>query len=273
MTPLLEFQNVSFGYDDGRAILEATSFELAPDACTALIGPNGIGKTTLLRLASGVLQPHSGRILLHGRPLAGLAVKQAAKTIAIVPQQLEIPFQYTVQQVVEQGRTPHLGFLRGPTRQDRIAVDRALDLAGVTGLRHRIFNQLSGGERQRVKIALGLAQQPSLLLLDEPTQNLDIGRQVELLDLLHQLRGQGIAILAAIHDLHLVDGNFSTVFLLSPQAPLRSGPPREILSPSLLEQAFQCPPQRHPLLLERAALYPAAEPAQHVKTSPETRPS
>ena len=252
--PLLQFKDVCFSYD-GRLILDKASFELPPDACTALIGPNGIGKTTLLRLASGVLRPHSGSILLRGEPLESLAVKQAAKLIAVVPQQLEIPFQYTVQQVVEQGRTPYLGLLRGPMRADRIAVDRAMDRANVTSLSHRIFNELSGGERQRVKIALGLAQEPVLLLLDEPTQNLDIGRQVELLDLLHHLRSEGIAILASIHDLHHVEGNFSTVLLLSPNAPLRSGSVHDMLHPRLLEEAFACPPERHPLLLERAALY------------------
>jgi iron complex transport system ATP-binding protein len=152
---------------------------------------------------------------------------------------------------VEQGRTPYLGFLRGPMKEDRMAVDRALDLADVTGLQQRIFNELSGGERQRVKIALGLAQQPKLLLLDEPTQHLDIGRQVELIDLLHFLHAEGITIFASIHDLQLVEGNFSSVLLISPDAPLMSGTPEEILKPSILEKAFNCPPRRHPLLLER----------------------
>jgi ABC-type cobalamin/Fe3+-siderophores transport system ATPase subunit len=136
---------------------------------------------------------------------------------------------------------------------DRMAVDRALELADVAALQHRIFNELSGGERQRVKIALGLAQQPKLLLLDEPTQNLDIGRQVELIDLLHFLRSEGITIIfASIHDLQLVEGNFSTVVLLSPQMPLMNGTPEKMLKPAFLEKAFDCPPRRHPLLLERA---------------------
>jgi iron complex transport system ATP-binding protein len=174
-----------------------------------------------------------------------------ARTVALVPQQLDVPFQFTVREVVEQGRTPYLGFLRGPMSEDRVAVDRALDLADVTGLQHRIFNELSGGERQRVKIALGLAQEPKLLLLDEPTQNLDIGRQVELIDLLHFLRAEGITIFASIHDLQLLEGNFSSVLLLSPEMPLRNGTPEEILQPSILEKAFNCPPRRHPLLLEQ----------------------
>ncbi len=251
--PLLAFQNVSFGYGE-RLLFDGTSFELVQDAFAALIGPNGAGKTTLLRLASGVLKPRSGAVLLRGQPLAALGIKAAARVIAVVPQQLEVPFQYTVEQVVEQGRTPYLSLLRGPSRADRMSVDRALDRTGLAGFRHRIFNELSGGERQRVKIALGLVQEPALLLLDEPAQNLDIGRQAELLDLLAGLRAEGIAILASMHDLHLID-DFARVLLLSPGKPLQSGSPYEMLHPSLLAEAFACVPERHPLLRERAALY------------------
>jgi iron complex transport system ATP-binding protein len=250
MNPLLRFFDVSFDYG-GRAVIQSASFALDEGSCTALIGPNGIGKTTILRLAAGVLRCRSGNVLLDNEPLNELAIRTVARKVAFVPQQLDLPFQFTVRQVVEQGRTPYLGLLRGLLREDRIAVDRALELAGVSVLQHRIFNELSGGERQRVKIALGLAQQPKLLLLDEPTQNLDIGRQMELIDLLHFLREEGITIFASIHDLQLVRGNFSTVLLLSPDGPLMSGTPEDVLKPSILEKAFNCPPRRHPLLLER----------------------
>jgi iron complex transport system ATP-binding protein len=254
MTSLLRLSGVDFAYE-GHAVLRQATFDLDPGSCTALIGTNGVGKTTLLRIAAGVLRPASGSVTLRGRPMETITLKEVARTVALVPQQLELPFAFTVQQVVEQGRTPYIGMLRGPGRSDRMAVDRALDLADASSLRHRIFNELSGGERQRVKIALGLAQEPRLLLLDEPTQNLDIGRQVELIDLLHFLRAEGITILASMHDLHLVDKNFSTVLLLSPGQPLMSGTPEQILRPSVLERAFRCPPDRHPLLIERAELY------------------
>jgi ABC-type cobalamin/Fe3+-siderophores transport system ATPase subunit len=254
MSSLLRVERVDFDFQGHRVLRQAT-FDLEEGSCSAMIGTNGSGKTTLLRVAAGVLRPASGSVHLRGRPMAALPLKEIARTIALVPQQLELPFDFTVQQVVEQGRTPYIGMLRGRGRVDRIAVDRALDLADVSSLRHRIFNELSGGERQRVKIALGLAQQPRLLLLDEPTQNLDIGRQVELIDLLHFLRDEGITILASMHDLHLVDKNFSTVLLLSPGQPLASGSPEQMLKPSILEHAFQCPPDRHPLLIERAELY------------------
>jgi iron complex transport system ATP-binding protein len=254
MTFLLRLNGVHFDYQ-GNSVLRQATFDLEEGSCSALIGTNGVGKTTLLRIAAGVLRPASGRVVLRGRPMETIPLKEIARTIALVPQQLELPFEFTVQQVVEQGRTPYIGMLRGPGRSDRIAVDRALDLADVSSLRHRIFNELSGGERQRVKIALGLAQQPRLLLLDEPTQNLDIGRQVELIDLLHFLQAEGITILASMHDLHLVDKNFSSVLLLSPGEPLVSGSPEQMLKPSILEHAFQCPPDRHPLLIGRAELY------------------
>jgi iron complex transport system ATP-binding protein len=254
MSCLLRLSGVHFDYQ-GNSVLRQATFDLEEGSCSALIGTNGVGKTTLLRIAGGVLRPASGEVILRGRPMMTIPLKEIARTIALVPQQLELPFEFTVQQVVEQGRTPYIGMLRGPDRSDRLAVERALDLADVSNLRHRIFNELSGGERQRVKIALGLAQEPRLLLLDEPTQNLDIGRQVELIDLLHFLRDEGITILASIHDLHLVDKNFSTVLLLSPGQPLVSGSPEQMLKPSVLERAFQCPPDRHPLLIERAELY------------------
>ncbi len=246
MTPLLDFSRVGFRFGT-RNILSDASFSLEQGSATALIGPNGVGKTTLLRLASGGLRPTSGTIRLDGQPLDRISVRQAARTVAIVPQQFEVPFDYTVEQVVQQGRTPFHSFFRGLTSSDLHVVHRALDLTRTLELRHRIFNELSGGERQRVKIALGLAQEPRLLLLDEPTQNLDIGRQVDLLDLLHDLQNAGLTILASIHDLHLIRSSFSSVILLQPSAPLLCGAPSGILTPPLLEAAFDCPPNRHPL--------------------------
>jgi iron complex transport system ATP-binding protein len=248
--PLLELREVSFRYG-GNYVLRSANLAIQTGSCDALIGPNGVGKTTLLRLAAGGLTPSSGEIFLDGQPLAAMSRRERARMVALVPQLLEISFDYTVEQIVEQGRAPYLGLLRGPLREDRIAVDRALDLADVASLRNRIFNELSGGERQRVKIALGLAQEPKLLLLDEPTQNLDIGRQVELIDLLQQLREEGITILASMHDLHLVHDNFARVHLLDPERKLTTGTPDEVLTPDHLTRAFHCPPGRHPLLVSR----------------------
>jgi ABC-type cobalamin/Fe3+-siderophores transport system ATPase subunit len=251
MNPLLELRGISFSYAK-RRILDQIDLTLDARTCTALVGPNGVGKTTLLRIISGALSAVSGEVLLGGRSLHAMAARQRAQQIALVPQQFDIPFDFSVQQIVEQGRTPYMGLLHGLMREDRLAVDRALDLANVSGLRHRIFNELSGGERQCVKIALALAQQPKLLLLDEPTQHLDIGRQVELIDLLQFLCTQGITMLVSIHDLHLVPGNFSSVLLLAPDRSLTVGTSEDVLTPQRLTDAFRCAPGRHPLMMEEA---------------------
>lgn len=240
MRSLLSFERVSFCYGD-RQVIAGVEFGIESGACTALIGPNGGGKTTLLRLAAGLLRPSKGRVLFEGAELHARSRRDVAQQIALVPQNLEIPFSFTARQIVEQGRTPYLGLFGGPSARDRRAIERAIDLTGIGPLRHRIFNELSGGERQRVKIALGLAQEPRLLLLDEPTQNLDFGRQMDLMSLIRQLRAQGVKVFAAVHDLALISGTFSSVVLLSPHEPLRIGSPEQVLQPGILERAFQCP--------------------------------
>lgn len=250
MTPLLEFVDTSFSYG-GRPILEEISAMVSHGECVALVGPNGIGKTTLLRLAAGTLSPAKGEVRLLGKSLAALKQQAIARSIAFVPQNVDVPFAFTVEQFIEQGRTPFLRMFGGLQAADRKAIEEAMDLTDTRSLRRRIFNQLSGGERQRVKIALGLAQQPRLLLLDEPTQHLDIGRQLEMADLIRSLSARGIAILASMHDLTLIEGIFSSVWLLSPGEGLRKGAPEEILLPEYLERAFRFPPHHHLALGER----------------------
>lgn len=251
MTTPLRFDHVSFSFGQQR-VLDDVSFHLEQSCCAALIGPNGAGKTTLLRLAAGLLPCSTGHVSLGGQTVNGLGRRWLARQVALVPQHVEIPFDFTVEQIVEQGRTPYLRLFGGLTRKDRRAVERAMHFTDVTTLASRPFNELSGGERQRVKIALGLAQGAQLLLLDEPTQNLDIGRQVELLDLLASLRGEGITIMAAMHDLQLIRGTFSSVLLVTPEGRLISGHPQDILQATILERAFDCPPQRHPALVRQA---------------------
>ena len=253
MTPLLCFENVGFRYF-GRKVLENISFTLDRGTCNALIGANGAGKTTVLRLGSGALTATSGTVFLEGKKIDGISHRNRSRLVALVPQELDVPFDFTVEQIVAQGRTPYLGLLRGLLREDRAAIERALEWTDTAELRLRIFNELSGGERQRVKIALGLAQEAQLLLLDEPTQNLDIGRQVELMDLLHRLRNEDLTILASIHDLHLVQGNFSEVHLLGPEGSFTRGSPETILTTENLTKAFNYIPGRRPLPIHQSNL-------------------
>lgn len=239
MNPLLTFLSVSFGFA-GRAIFSGLDASIHRGDCTALIGPNGVGKTTFLRLAAGVLRAASGQVELRGQRLDSLGRREIARSIALVPQQVEMPFPFTVEKFVEQGRTPYLKMFGGFSAADRDAVERALELTDTTALRSRVFNELSGGEKQRVKIALGLAQEPLLLLLDEPTQHLDIGRQLETIELIRRLHREKITILAAMHDLALIEGAFGSVWVLSSDEGLRQGAPREMLDPELLGRVFDC---------------------------------
>ena len=248
MNNALQFERVSFAFDKS-SLFEGASFSLAEGSSAALIGPNGAGKTTLLRLAAGLLRPSSGTISVFGQEVVSLDPRSKARSVALVPQQVSIPFDFTVRQIVEQGRTPYLRLFAGLDGADRVAVERALRLADVKSLGDRVFNDLSGGEQQRVKIALGLAQQTRLLLLDEPAQNLDIGRQAELLDLITELRCEGITVFAAMHHLQLIEETFSSVVLLTAENETLQGSPEEILQPEILERAFNCPPRAHPALV------------------------
>jgi iron complex transport system ATP-binding protein len=238
---ILEFQDVSFSRGS-RLLLNQMSFGIEKQEMVALLGPNGVGKTTLLKIATRLLQPSSGNVLMQGRPLAQWSRRELPRAVALVPQELEIPFNFSVEEIVAQGRVPHLPLFATSTALDRQAVENAMESVDIVGLRRRVYSSLSGGERQRVKIAIGLAQQPQLMLLDEPTQHLDIGRQIELIALLRKLNASGITIVAAVHDLNLVADNFTSIIMLTPEPSWIAGSVPEVLRPELLGRAF-CVPQ------------------------------
>jgi iron complex transport system ATP-binding protein len=244
MSALLEFCNVSFSWKQ-HDVLRDASFSMEHGEAVALLGPNGAGKTTLLRLAAGLLQPGAGQVLFHQKPISELHQRQRARSIALVPQRLHVPFAFTVQQIVEQARTPHVGLLGKLAPADHEAVERALELTFTAQFRHRPMQELSGGEQQRVKIALGLAQGSEILLLDEPAQSLDAGWQRNLLATISNLRQERITILAAVHELHLVAEFFPRSLLLDREQPLQDGPTGAILSSDALQRAFYGPSQQY----------------------------
>lgn len=235
--PILEFRSVSFAHGE-RSIFENLSFSVQAGETVALLGPNGVGKTTLLKLACALLGPRSGEALVQGRPLRQWPRRQLSCTVALVPQELEVPFAFRVEEIVAQGRVPHLGWTGGLGPRDLEAVEAAMQEVDLLPLRHRVLGELSGGEAQRVKIAIALAQQPSLMLLDEPTQHLDLGRQIEVMALLRRLAERGITIVAAMHDLALVREHCSSAILLVPEAPAVIGPAADVLRADLLQRAY-----------------------------------
>jgi len=232
---------VRFGYNS-QPVLTDVSLDIAAGERLAVLGPNGAGKTTLLKLLSGTRFPSKGSIFLDGRPLRAVPRAELARKIAVVPQDLTVPFAFTAQEIVELGRTPHLGLLRGFQPHDRRAVEHAMHLTDITHLGGRVIHELSGGERQRVIIAMALAQEPEILLLDEPTHLLDITRQAEILDLLTELNcSRGLTIVAAIHDLNLAGRYFNRLLILHRGKVLAEGTAEAVLRAEFVEEAYGGP--------------------------------
>jgi iron complex transport system ATP-binding protein len=234
----IQLHELSFSYND-RPVLEGLSLAVAAGERLAILGANGAGKTTLLKLIGGTLHPARGSVSTAGTPLESLSRRDVARRIATVPQVFTVPFAFSVREIVEFGRTPHLRALSGFSTRDRIAVERALDLTGTRDFSTRIFNELSGGERQRVVIAMALAQEPEILLLDEPTQQLDLARQAEILDLISDLnQSKGLTVVAAIHDLNLAARYFERLAFLHNASVTVQGTPTQVLSVELLQKVY-----------------------------------
>ena len=236
--PAFELAGVEFAY--GRApVLRGLSLSVAAGECAGLLGPNGSGKSTILRLLSGALQPQAGQVLIGGRPRGASDQRALARRIALVPQGLEVTFDFQVQELVLLGRSPYIHWLRGDTAADRRIAERALAAVGAAALAGRSFRELSGGERQRVVLAMALAQEPEILLLDEPTHNLDIASQTALFDLVQGLnRERGLTVFSAIHSVNLAALYCERLILLREGEVLVDGPPAAVVTEAHLHRAY-----------------------------------
>jgi iron complex transport system ATP-binding protein len=240
ISPALAFDAVSFGYGRHQVVRDAT-LQLATGEMVGLLGPNGAGKSTLLRLGAGALRPQVGAVRLDGVDIQRLSRREVARRLAVAPQEFSVQFAYTVRQIVELGRTPYREMFSLSRRQDALAIEDALAAADVAHLADRVFNDLSGGERQRVLIALTLAQEAPILLLDEPTAHLDIRYQIEVLELLRRLNGERrLTVLAALHDLNLAARYFPRLILFR-ETIVADGPPAQVLDADLLSEVYETP--------------------------------
>ena len=217
------------------------SLRIVPGRLLAVLGPNGSGKSTLLRLLSGALKPEAGRVRLGPVEMAHLPDRDRARRIAVVPQSEPSPFPITVEELVTMGRYPHMGKWQSPGALDRAAVRRALVRCSVEEFVDRDFATLSGGEGQRVRVARALAQEPELLLLDEPTAGLDLRYQMELYTLLRSLTSESMGVLLVTHDLNLAARFAHGILLMDGGGAVAQGPPTEVVERDLLQGVYDWP--------------------------------
>lgn len=237
-TNLLSAKRISFSYADAPTLSEI-DFALECGALRALLGPNGSGKTTLLKLLMGILTPTRGKVFYQGVDLKKMTRREIARRIALVPQEMNLQFGFTVEQMVMLGRTPHVGALSGAKKQDRVIVEHAMEIMEIKEMRGRVVTELSGGEQQRVVIAMALAQEPQVLLLDEPTVHLDINHQIEILELVKKLnRENGLTVLATMHDLNLAALYFDNLTLLERGRVVAHGAPQTVLNAEQIRAVF-----------------------------------
>lgn len=221
-----------------RQVLRGLELAAPSGTLTALAGPNGVGKSTLLRLIAGAMQPARGSVVVAGREIGGMSGRERARLVSMVPQSPELPRGASALEVVLMGRNPHLGLLSWESAHD---VDIALDSLRMTDAAHlaeRSVHQLSGGERQRVAIAMALAQQTPVILLDEPTASLDLAYQPTIMRLLRELAAEGRTMITAVHDLTLAGQFCDRVALVSEGQVVACGPPEETLTAEAIRQVY-----------------------------------
>jgi iron complex transport system ATP-binding protein len=234
----LRSERLALSYD-GKAIIEGLDLTISPGRITALVGPNGCGKSTLLRGLSRLLKPQSGAVYLDSKAILTLNAKEVAKQIGILPQSPTAPEGLTVHELVAQGRYPHQGWLQQWSERDAQVTQEALAITNLTELSDRPLDTLSGGQRQRAWIAMALAQETEILLLDEPTTYLDIAYQLEVLDLLHDLNEQGRTIVMVLHDLNQACRYADHLVALRAGVIVAQGTPQEVMTEAMVKEVFQ----------------------------------
>jgi iron complex transport system ATP-binding protein len=234
----LRIDDLSFDYNRSP-VLEGVSFSINKGEVLGILGPNGCGKTTLLKNLNKNLRPHGGCVLLDGEDLAEMSKKDIARDIAVVPQSNEIRFAFTVHDIVAMGRMPFMGTFTGESGRDLELIEDAMERTGILAFRDRHINTMSGGERQRVIIARALAQTPSVLLLDEPTLHLDISTQFDVLDLVRELSEKdGLTVVIVSHDLSMAVRYCDRILMLRDHRVFALGTPEEVLTPENMRAVF-----------------------------------
>ena len=234
----MRVQNLSFAYG-AKKVLNNISLEISAGRLCGLLGPNGSGKTTLFKCCLGFLKPGSGQIILGDQPLASYSPRHLAAHVAYVPQEHQPAFPYLVREMVEMGRTPHLGAMPTLSKHDHHAVDHALERVGLRKLAEENYNHLSGGQRQLVLVARALAQEASLMFLDEPTASLDFSNQLIVWEAVRNIAAEGLGVVICCHDPNHILWFCDEVAALKGGQLLAMGQVNEIMTRELLEELYQ----------------------------------
>lgn len=235
-------RDLTLAYEQ-RVVAEGLGVEIPDGSFTVIVGPNGCGKSTLLRALARLLKPREGAVFLDGRPILEQQAKQVARRVGLLPQQPVTPEGITVADLVARGRYPYQRLLRQWSREDERAVSAAMEAVGVAELADRVVDELSGGQRQRVWLALVLAQETPIMLLDEPTTFLDIAHQIEVLDLCSRLHEEGRTLVAVLHDLNHACRYATHLIAMRGGEIVAQGRPSDIITADLVERVFGLPCQ------------------------------
>ncbi len=238
-TQVLKAEGLVAGYEK-KIIIDGIDIEIPKNKISVIIGANACGKSTLLKTLARLIKPTSGKVLLDNKKIGTIPPKQLAKQLGLLPQSPVVPEGITVSDLVSRGRFPYQTFLKGMGKKDYEAVEEALEMMGILDLADRSVDELSGGQRQRVWIAMALAQDTDILLLDEPTTFLDITHQIEILDLLTDLnRKKGTTIVMVLHDINLSARYADYIFAVQKGKLIARGTPEEVITEDLVRRVFE----------------------------------
>ena len=236
---MLNIKDLLCGYDV-REVIKNISFSVKKGDFLGIIGPNGAGKTTLFRTITRILKPWKGNISYKDKETSRISPRDFAREVAVIPQILEVPFAFSVEEFVLMGRFPHTGRFEALRQRDYRVLEDVLNLTDIFSFRKRKISELSGGERQRVILAQGLAQEPQLLLLDEPTSHLDIAHQVQILDLIRKLnKEKNLTVIVVLHDLNLASSYCDRLILLKEGIIFKEGSPQDVLTYQNIEEVYK----------------------------------